>query len=100
MGPGERDGALLASFAVAADVRAGAECDVAAVEADEFGDSQAGLDGQEHEGSIPPSFPAGLLWCGQEGVDLCCGQERHDPLVEPFGWDGQDTLDAQGVLGS
>jgi len=37
-GAGERDSALFASLAFAADVRAGAERDVAAGQADEFGD--------------------------------------------------------------
>jgi hypothetical protein len=39
------DDALFASFAFAVDGRAGAEADVGAVEAGEFGDAQSGLDG-------------------------------------------------------
>src|ERR1035437_4138319 len=42
---GERDGALFSPFGVAAaDVRAGPERDVAAVQGDQFGDSEAGVD--------------------------------------------------------
>src|SRR5258708_10331738 len=39
-GAGERDGSLFSAFAFAADAGAGSECDVAAVQADEFGDSK------------------------------------------------------------
>ena len=55
---GERDGALLSALAVAADVRAGAERDVAAVEADQFGDAQPGLDGERQHGVVAATFPA------------------------------------------
>jgi hypothetical protein len=43
---GEWGGTILASFAVAADMRAGTEVDVVAGQADQFGDSQPGLAGQ------------------------------------------------------
>ena len=55
---GERDGALLSALAVAADVRAGAEHDVAAVEADELGDAQSGVDGEGEHGVVAAAFPA------------------------------------------
>ena len=55
---GERDGALLSAFAFAADVRAGAERDVAAVEADQLGDAQAGVDGEGEHGVVAAAFPA------------------------------------------
>ena len=98
-GAGEGHGALFASLAFAADVGAGAEGDVAAVQAGEFGDPQAGLDGQQHQGPVSSAFPPGLVRGGDQGVDLGGGQERHDPLVEPLRRDGQDALDEQGVLG-
>jgi hypothetical protein len=98
-GGGERDCSLLASLALAADVRAGPEGDVAAVESGELGDPQAGLDGQQHQDSISSSFPTGLVRGCDEGVDFGCGQERHDPFVEPLRWDGQDTLDEESVFG-
>jgi hypothetical protein len=44
---GEQDCPLSASLAVAADVPAGAERDVAAVEADELGHAEARLDGED-----------------------------------------------------
>jgi hypothetical protein len=68
---GEGNGALLAPLALAADVRAGAQGDVGAVQAGEFGDPQAGLDRrQEHEDAIASTFPAGLVRSGEQGVDL------------------------------
>ena len=96
---GEGHGSLFAAFAFAGDVGAGAEGDVAAVQADEFGDPQPGLDGQQHQGSVASAFPAGLVGRGDQRVDLGGGQERHDPLVEPFRRDRQDALDQQRMLG-
>jgi hypothetical protein len=96
---GERDDPLLAALALAGDAGAGAERDVAAVQADELGDPQAGLNGQQQQNPVSSSFPSGLVRSGDQGVDLDGGQERHDPLVEPLRRDGQDALDEQGVLG-
>ena len=70
---GERDGALLSAFALAADVRAGAEHDVAAVEADQLGDAQAGVDGEGEQGVVAAPFPA-----------LAVG--RVDQRAWPRGW--------------
>jgi hypothetical protein len=95
----EGDGALFASLALAADGGAGAEGDVVAVQAGEFGDAKAGLDGQGQHGLVPSSFPAFRIRRGQECVDLRAGQERDGPLVEPLGRDVQDALDEQGVFG-
>ena len=89
----------LASFAFAADVGAGAEGDVAAVEAGELGDAQPGLHGEQQQGPVASAFPSVRVGRGDEGVDLGGGEERHDRLVEPFRRDGQDPLDQQGVLG-
>jgi len=81
------------------DAGAGSECDVAAVEAGEFGDSKTGLDGQQHQGPVSPAFPAGLIRGGEQGIDFGGGQERHDSFVEPFRGDRQHALDEQRVLG-
>lgn len=99
VGAVERDGALFATFPLAADGGAAAQSDVVAVQAGEFGDAQAGLDGQGQHGLVPSSFPAFWIRCRQQGVDLRAGQERDGPLVEPLGWDVQDPLDEQGVFG-
>jgi hypothetical protein len=92
------DDALFASLAFAADGRAGAQADVGAGEAGEFGDAQSGLDGQGHHRLVTPSFPASWVGCREQGIDLGVGQEGDDPLVEPLGRDVQDTLDEQSVL--
>ena len=54
---GEGNRALLAALTFAADIGSDANSDVAAVQACEFGDSQAGLDGQQHQGTVATSFP-------------------------------------------
>ena len=98
-GCGQRDGPLLAALAETADVGTGAEADVAAVEADQLGDPQPGLDGQQQQGTVPAAFPSGAVGCADEGVDLGRGEKRHQRLVEPFGGDGEHPLDELGVFG-
>jgi len=46
---GERDGPLLASLSLAADMHAGAELGVTAVEPDKLGDREARLYGEDEE---------------------------------------------------
>jgi hypothetical protein len=95
----QRDGAVLAALAFAADVRAGAEADVAAVEAGQLGHAQSGLDGDQQQGPVTSALPARQVGGVDEGVDLGGGEERHDPLVETFRRDGKDSLDEPGVFG-
>ena len=73
--------------------------DVAAVQAGELGDPQAGLDGEQQQGPVAPACPAGLVRRGEQRVDLGGGQEGDDPLVGPLGRDRQHPLDERGVLG-
>ena len=58
-GRGERDGAVPAALAEAADVGAGAEADVAAVESGQLGDAQPGLRCQQQQGPVAAAFPPG-----------------------------------------
>jgi hypothetical protein len=90
---------VFAAFAFAADVGAVAQGHVGAVEADEFGDTEPGLHGQQHQGPIPSAFPAVRVGGGDQRCDLGGGQEGHGAFVEPFRRDRQGTLDEQGVLG-
>lgn len=90
---------MFAAFAFAADVGAVAEGHVGAVEADEFGDTEPGLHGQQHHCPVSSAFPSVGVGGGDQRGDLGGGQKRHDALVEPFRRDRQDTLDEQGVLG-
>ena len=58
--PCQWDAALLSALPVAADIGRRAELGVTAIEADQFGEAQAGLDGQEYQGPVaggPPSGP-------------------------------------------
>jgi hypothetical protein len=94
----ERDGALFAALSLAADRCTVAERDVRAVQACEFGDTQAGLDGQGQHGLVAPAFPASRIRCRQQRVAFIGGQEGDGPLVEPLGRDVQDAGDEQGML--
>ena len=67
---GEGGGPVLAALAVAADVRAGAEVDVLAVEAGELGDPQAGLDVEQEQGVVAAAVPGLAVRGGEQGVDL------------------------------
>src|SRR5438552_4757345 len=67
---GERDGALLAAFAFTADVAAGAQCDVAAVQAGELGDTQAGLQRQDDDRAVASPFPPRQVWGADKRLGL------------------------------
>ena len=72
---GERDGALLAAFAFAADVGAGPELDVATVQGDELGHAQPGLDREGEHRSVAAALPAGLVGRVDQRCGLHSGEE-------------------------
>jgi hypothetical protein len=95
----ERGDPLLASLAMAGDVRPGAEVDVAAGECGQLGDPQPGLGGEREHGVIAPSGPGALVRGGEERTDFGFGEPGDERLVESLGGDGQDAGDGLGVLG-
>jgi len=98
-GGGQRGDPLLAAFAQAADVRSGVQADVGAAERGEFGDPQAGLDGQDQQGVIAATGPGVSVRGGEKRGDLGLGEVGDQPAIEAFGGDRQDALDDCGVLG-
>jgi hypothetical protein len=95
---GTRRDSLLSPLAGATNVRADTEYDVAAGEAREFVDPQAGLGGDEEQRVVAPAGPPGAVQCGQQRIELVCGEEGNQGSVERFG-DGEHTLDKPGVVG-
>ena len=75
------------------------EDDVAAGEADELGDAQPGLDGEDEHGVIAPAGPGAAVGCGEESVDLGVGEPGDGSPVVSFGGDGEHALDGGGVFG-
>ena len=59
---GEWDRALLASLALYADVAAGAKRDIAAVDGDQLGHPQAGLEREHQHRAVAAALPALLRW--------------------------------------
>ena len=55
---------------MAAYVSPGPQRDVRAVEPDQFGDAQAGLDGDHQQNVVAPTFPAGAVGSCDQGVNL------------------------------
>ena len=98
-GLGQRRGPVFASLAVAGDVRACAEVDVVAAQANQFGDAQPGLDHEQHEHPIPPPGPGRRIWGLQQGVDLVGTEVGDQRPFETFGRHGQDPADGGGVFG-
>ncbi len=47
-----------------------AQSDVLAVQANQLGDSQTGLNRDQQEGSIATPHPRGRTWHGKQGIDL------------------------------
>ena len=82
---GKRRRAVFAPLAVAPNVWPGAQMDVVADESGQFGDPQAGLDGQREQGLITATEPGAVVGRGQQGVDLLAGQEAHQFLLVTFG---------------
>ena len=95
----ERDRALLASFAFDADMSADIERDVAAVDRDELGDPEPGLDGERQHRAVAAAFPAILWWSVNQRLGLGRGEEAHGALLESFGGDAQHACDHGRVLG-
>jgi hypothetical protein len=96
---GQRRDLVFAAFAVAGDVCSGAEMDIAAGEAGEFGGAQPGLDGEQNPGVVAAAGAGGAVRGGEQRLGLGIGEERDDRLVSPFGRDSQDPVDISGVLG-
>jgi hypothetical protein len=96
---GERNGALLAAFAFDADVGSGPESDVGAVDRDELGDAEAGVDRERQQRAVAPSFPAVL----GRGIDqrggFLAGQVGHGASVEARGGDAEHASDRRGMFG-
>ena len=96
---GQRGDPLLAALAQTVHVRSDAEADVRAGQRGEFGDPQAGLDGQDQQGVIAAPGRGVGVGSGEQRRDLGFGEVGDQAAVEAFGWDRQDPLDHRGVLG-
>ena len=96
---GQRRDPVLAALAVAGDVGAGAEVDVAAGQGGELGGPQPGLDREQDPGVVAAAGAGGPVRGGEQGLGLRTGEERDDRLVGPLGRDRQDPGDVGGVLG-
>ena len=96
---GQRGAALLAAFAVAAQVGAVAEVGVGDGQAGELADPQPGVDGGEQERVITPAVPRVPVGCGGERLGFRAGQPGDGRLGGPFGGDRQDLRDQLGMLG-
>ena len=90
---------FLASFAVAADVGAGAELDCCAGEPGDLTDPETGLDREQYQSVIASTDPSGKVWCAEQCVGLVFGEVGDQGLAGPFRRDGEDSLDQVGVLG-
>jgi hypothetical protein len=97
---GEWDGALLASLALDVDVAAaGVERDVAAVEREQLGDAQAGLEREDQHRAVAAAFPAVLGWRVDQRLGFLRGEEGNFASLVALGGDRQDALDDRGVFG-
>jgi hypothetical protein len=78
-------------------VRTGAEHDIGAAQADQFGDAQSGLQGHKEHGVVAPSDPGIAIGCGEQGLHLIAGQEVDGIAVVALVRHGEDALDERGV---
>ena len=87
---GERCDAVLAAFAVAGDVGAGAEVDVAAVSPVSSETRSPVWTASSEHGVVAPAGPGGRVRGGEQRVDLGLGEVGDQGAVEALGRDGQD----------
>jgi hypothetical protein len=80
-------------------VSAGAEFDVADVQACQFRDSQSGLHGDVEQGSVSPCGPGVSIRSGQQSVDLGRVEEADLLVVAAFARDGEHPSDQRGMFG-
>src|SRR5271169_2237354 len=78
---GQRGDPVFSALAVAGDVGAGTEVDVAAGQGGELGGSQPGLDGEGDPGVVAPPGAGGPVRGGQQRAGLIVGEEGDDGLV-------------------
>ena len=95
----QRCSSFLSALADGVHVGAGGERDVLTREAGEFGDPQAGLDGQGEHGVVAPAGPGGLIAGAQQRVGLGIGEVGEEVALGSLGRDGEHPLDSGGVLG-
>ena len=98
-GRDQRRSPRLASLADGVHVGAGPERDVLAVQGDQFGDPQAGLDREREHRVVAPAGPGGLVAGGEQRVDLGIGEVGQEVALGAFGWDREHPGDRVGVLG-
>jgi hypothetical protein len=83
----------------AVDVSAATELDVGAGQPDYLGDAQAGLNGAEQQGVVPPAGPGRPVRTVQQRLGLVWVQERDGPSLAALGRDREHACDQSGVLG-
>src|SRR5262249_29817651 len=94
---GQRRTSFLSPFADASHMRAGAEMDRIPIEADQLGEAQACLGGEQHQGVIATSEPGRTIGSGKDYLDLGPRQEMHLTLVVALARYRDDTLDKGAV---
>src|SRR5690606_5719833 len=88
----ERRAPFLAALADASDVRAGAEGDIAAVEAGNLRKAQTRLDREEQQHMVAAADPVCSIGCGEDRVDLRARQEMDLALLGELAGYGEDAL--------
>src|SRR5512134_1745422 len=96
---GERRDPLLSPLSVATHMRAGAEMDIGAAKANQFGRPKTGLDSEAKQRRVTPPGPVRPIRSGEKRVDFRLRQEGHEPSFEALRRNGENALDDGGTLG-
>jgi hypothetical protein len=59
------------------------EIDVLGIQADEFRDSDQGIEKDEQDRPIPDAHPGPAIWCREHRLELFVGEGRHDGPGHP-----------------
>jgi hypothetical protein len=91
----ERSASMFSTLPLAVDMRASTQHDVLAGQANQLGDPDAGLHGEQKQCPIATPFPSGKIGRRQKGVDLFPIEKFDGPPFVAFGGHRQDSLTKQ-----
>ena len=80
-------------------MRARAEVDIAAAQADQFGGAKAGLHREGEQRRVAPPGPGHSSRGGEKGAQFRLGQEGHQPPIKALRRDRQNPFDDGGMVG-
>ena len=90
---------MFSAFSLAVHVSTGSQDDVLTTQADQLGDPESGLHGEQKHGPITAPDPSGGICSVQQSIDLFAIEKFDGPAFVAFGGYCQDSLAEQRMGG-